>query len=85
MIRYQDRVGRGECLAGAVMWTIVLAIQLSFFLYAGHSLDPVSMGYVIVLVLVQTVCCVLQWYHYLAYNKKKTDYNNNLGGNPHER
>ena len=83
MSPYQNRVSRGECLASALMWTIVLAIQLSFFLYAGHSLDSVSMGYVIVLILVQGACCVLQWCRYLAYNKK-TDYNN-LGGNPHER
>lgn len=77
---YRNRISRGECLAAALLWTLVLVIQLGFFLAAGRSL-----GYAVILVLLQVLCCALQWYRYLAYNWKKSNDNNNLGGNPHER
>ena len=76
----RNRISRGECLAAALLWTLVLVIQLGFFLAAGRSL-----GYAVILVLLQVLCCALQWYRYLAYNWKKSNDNNNLGGNPHER
>ncbi|RHR10299.1 hypothetical protein DWX58_07475 [Pseudoflavonifractor sp. AF19-9AC] len=82
---YRNRISRDECLAAALLWTLVLAIQLGFFLAAGRSLDGVSMSLAAVLVLLQVLCCALQWYCYLAYNWKKSNDNNNLGGNPHER
>ena len=31
MKKYQNRVSRGECLAGALLWTLVLAVQAGFF------------------------------------------------------
>lgn len=31
MKKYQNRVSRGECLAGALLWTLVLAVQAVFF------------------------------------------------------
>lgn len=82
---YRNRISRGECLAAALLWTLVLVIQLGFFLAAGRSLDSGSLSYAVILVLLQVLCCALQWYRYLAYNWKKSNDNNNLGGNPHER
>ena len=84
MKEYRNRISRGECLAAALLWTLVLVIQLGFFLAAGRSLDGVSMGLAVALVLLQVLCCALQWYRYLAYDRKKSNDNDSLGGNPHE-
>lgn len=82
---YRKRISQGECLAAALLWSLVLVIQLGFFLAAGRSLDSRSLGYAVGLVLLQGPCCAFQWYRYLAYNRKKSNDNDNLGGNPHER
>lgn len=44
MKKYQNRVSRGECLAGALLWTLVLAVQAGFFFYVRRSLESASMG-----------------------------------------
>ena len=82
---YRNRISQGECLAAALLWSLVLVIQLGFFLAAGRSLDSRSLGYAVGLILLQGPCCAFQWYRYLAYNRKKSDDDDNLGGNPHER
>ena len=82
---YRNRISQGECLAAALLWSLVLVIQLGFFLAAGRSLDSRSLGYAVGLVLLQGPCCAFQWYRYLAYNRKKSNDNDNLGGKPHER
>lgn len=82
---YRNRISQGECLAAALLWSLVLVIQLGFFLAAGRSLDSRSLGYAVGLVLLQGPCCAFQWYRYLAYNRKKSNDNDNVGGNPHER
>ena len=82
---YRNRISQGECLAAALLWSLVLVIQLGFFLAAGRSLDSRSLGYAVGLVLLQGPCCAFQWCRYLAYNRKKSNDNDNLGGNPHER
>ncbi len=72
MGNYRDQISKGMCLLNALIWTLVLAINLFNYIFRWGRLD----GFTAFCAIVMTLCVAVHWYRYLAYDKKQQEENN---------
>ena len=69
MGNYRELISKRRCLVNAVIWTIVLALNLYNYIFRWGRLD----GFTIFCAIVMTLCAAVHWYRYLAYDKKRQE------------
>ena len=69
---YRNKMSKGLCLANAILWTVLLAINLHTYVFRWGGLD----GFTTFAAIVMALCVAVHWYRYLAYDKKQQEEQN---------
>ena len=72
MGNYRNMISKTECLINAIVWSVIPALQIIFFLIYGPAIGTSGMVYCVLLLLLQLAAAAFHWYRYLAYDKKAT-------------
>ena len=72
MGNYRELISKRRCLVNALLWTFVLALNLYNYIFRWGGLD----GFTTFCAIVMTLCVVVHWYRYLAYDKKQQEEQN---------
>lgn len=67
-------ITRGDCLAGTLLQTFILALQLGAFLFAFSELGWQNRMLFALLILLQLFSFAFHWRRFLAYGKKEKSY-----------
>ena len=72
MGNYRDYISKRECLFTALIWSVIPALQIVFFLLYGHAIRGGGAVCAALLLLLQLSGAALHWRRYLAYDKKSS-------------
>lgn len=71
MGNYQEFMTKSECLAGALLQSLILALQAGALLFAFSQLSWGNRGLFVLLILLQLAGCAFHWRRYLIYGKRE--------------
>ena len=70
MGNYRNMISKMECLITALVWSVIPALQIIFFLIYGRTIGTSGVVYCVLLLLLQLSAAVFHWYRYMTYDKK---------------